>query len=122
MSLEDTLARMLVALETIAQNTGSVPRETPAPPPPKLAAVPAAAPAPAPEPTPEPVAQAAPAARWASQAEVNAYVMAAYKEMGPEKGAQIGNVLQQMGIKAVTELTPTNYEQFFSAVEALKNA
>ena len=53
---------------------------------------------------------------------MNTYVMAAYKEMGPEKGAQIGNILQQMGVKAVTELTPANYEQFHTAVEALKNA
>ena len=53
---------------------------------------------------------------------MNTYVMAAYKEMGPEKGAQIGNVLQQIGVKAVTELQPEHYEQFHAAIEALKNA
>lgn len=109
MSLETILERMTVALEKIAAN-GQTVAAAPAP-------VPTAEPAPAPTPSPAPQQ-----ARWASQAEVNTYVMAAYKEMGPEKGAQIGNILQQIGVKAVTELTPANYEQFHTAVEALKNA
>ena len=118
MSLETILERMTVALEKIAasgQTIVAAPAPVPQP------AAPAPVPTPAPAPTPAPVPTAAPAARWASQAEVNTYVMAAYKEMGPEKGAQIGNILQQIGVKAVTELTPANYEQFYTAVEALKN-
>jgi hypothetical protein len=119
MSLESTLERIAVALEKLASSSQPLAAAEPAPAPaPKLAAVANTAPAPA----PEPVAAVAPKARWASQAEVNTYVMAAYKEMGPEKGAQIGNVLQQIGVKAVTELQPEHYEQFHTAIEALKNA
>ena len=102
MSLETILERMTVALEKIAasgQPIIAAPAPVPQP------AAPAPVPTPAPAPTPAPVPTAAPAARWASQAEVNTYVMAAYK----------------IGVKAVTELTPANYEQFYTAVEALKN-
>ncbi len=48
------------------------------------------------------------------------YVMTAYKEMGAEKGAQIQNVLVEMGLQNVNELRPTEYDAFFAKVEALK--
>ena len=48
------------------------------------------------------------------------YVMTAYKEMGPEKGAKIQGVLSEMGLQNVNELRPTEYAAFYSKVEALK--
>jgi hypothetical protein len=48
------------------------------------------------------------------------YVMAAYKELGREKGAAIGEVLTKMGLKAINEVQPSQYAEFHAAVEALK--
>ena len=48
------------------------------------------------------------------------YVMTAYKEMGAEKGAKIQGVLTEMGLQNVNELRPTEYDAFYTKVEALK--
>ena len=72
----------------------------------------AAAPAPA-----APVAAAAP---FADGPGLIAYVMGAYKEMGPTKGALIQGVLTQMGYQNINDVKPEHYGSLFQGVEALK--
>ena len=94
------------------------PIETPAP-----APVVEAAPVMPAAPTFEPVVEAAPAANAAPFTDGKGlidYVMTAYKEMGAEKGAKIQGVLTEMGLQNVNELRPTEYDAFYSKVEALK--
>ena len=74
----------------------------------------AAAPAPA-----APVAQAAP---FADGPGLIAYVMGAYKEMGPTKGALIQGVLTQMGYQNINDVKPEHYGHLFQGVEALKRS
>ena len=49
-----------------------------------------------------------------------AYVMGAYKEMGPTKGAQIQGVLTQLGFQNINDVKPEHYGSLFQGVEALK--
>ena len=49
-----------------------------------------------------------------------AYVMGAYKEMGPTKGAQIQGVLTQLGYQNINDVKPEHYGSLFQGVEALK--
>ena len=94
------------------------PIETPAP-----APVVQAAPVMPAAPTFEPVVEAAPAANAAPFTDGKGlidYVMTIYKELGPEKGAKIQGVLTEMGLQNVNELRPTEYDAFYSKVEALK--
>lgn len=76
------------------------------PPPPMFAA-----------PAPAPVAQSAP---FGDAASLIAYVMAAYKEMGPTKGAQIQGVLGAIGVQNINDVRPEQYGSLFAGVEALK--
>ena len=73
-----------------------------------------AAPAPA-----APVAQAAP---FADGQGLIAYVMGAYKEMGPTKGAQIQGVLTTLGYANINDVKPEHYGSLFQGVEALKRS
>ena len=73
-----------------------------------------AAPAPA-----APVAQAAP---FADGPGLIAYVMGAYKEMGPTKGAQIQGVLTQLGYQNINDVKPEHYGHLYQGVEALKRS
>jgi len=49
-----------------------------------------------------------------------AYVMAAYKEMGPTKGALIQGVLTQLGYQNINDVKPEHYGALYQGVEALK--
>ena len=49
-----------------------------------------------------------------------AYVMGAYKEMGPTKGALIQGVLTQLGYNNINDVKPEHYGSLFQGVEALK--
>jgi len=73
-----------------------------------------AAPGPA---TPTPVSQGAP---FTDGAGLIAYVMGAYKEMGPTKGANIQGVLTQLGYQNINDVKPEHYGSLFQGVEALK--
>jgi hypothetical protein len=64
-----------------------------------------------------PVAQAAP---FADGPGLIAYVMGAYKEMGPTKGAQIQGVLTGLGYQNINDVKPEHYGALFQGVEALK--
>ena len=48
------------------------------------------------------------------------YVMGAYKEMGPTKGAQIQGVLTGLGYQNINDVKPEHYGSLFQGVEALK--
>ena len=48
------------------------------------------------------------------------YVMGAYKALGPQKGAQIQNVLTGMGYQNINDVKPEHYGQLFAGVEGLK--
>ena len=66
---------------------------------------------------PAPVAQAAP---FADGPGLIAYVMGAYKEMGPTKGAQIQGVLTTLGYQNINDVKPEHYGSLYQGVEALK--
>ena len=68
-----------------------------------------------------PVAPAAPAgAPFSDGAGLIAYVMAAYKEMGPAKGANIQGVLTSLGYQNINDVKPEHYAALYQGVEALK--
>jgi hypothetical protein len=46
--------------------------------------------------------------------------MSSYKTLGPQKGAQIQNVLTGMGYANINDVKPEHYGQLFAGVEALK--
>ena len=71
-------------------------------------------------PTFEPVVEVAGKAPFTDGKGLIDYVMTAYKEMGAEKGAKIQGVLTEMGLQNVNELRPTEYDAFYTKVEALK--
>jgi hypothetical protein len=48
------------------------------------------------------------------------YVMTAYKEMGPTKGAGIQGVLVGMGLTNINDVKPEQFGDFYAKVEALK--
>lgn len=66
--------------------------------------------------------QAATAAPFTDAAGMMQYVMAAYKELGPQKGAQIQGVLTGMGYQNINDIKPEHYGALFTGVEALKVA
>ena len=68
-----------------------------------------------------PAAPAAPAGAPFSDGQgLIAYVMAAYKEMGPAKGAQIQQVLGGIGVANINDVKPEQYGALYAGVEALK--
>ncbi len=71
---------------------------------------------------PAPAAPVAPSAPFTDGAGLIAYVMGAYKEMGPQKGAQIQGVLTQMGYSNINDVKPEHYGNLYQGVEALKKA
>ena len=48
------------------------------------------------------------------------YVMASYKALGPQKGAQIQGVLGSIGASTINEVRPEQYAALFTGVEMLK--
>lgn len=48
------------------------------------------------------------------------YVMNSYKALGPQKGAQIQNVLTGLGYQNINDIKPEHYGQLYAGVEALK--
>ena len=70
-------------------------------------------------PTPAPAA-AVQGAPFTDGAGLIAYVMGAYKEMGPTKGALIQGVLTQLGYQNINDVKPEHYPALYQGVEALK--
>lgn len=100
------------------------PVAAPAPAPVAALAPVAAAPAmPAPPAFVAPAPAAAPAASGAPFTDGKGlidYVMGAYKALGPQKGAQIQNVLVGLGYQNINDVKPEHYGQLYAGVEALK--
>jgi hypothetical protein len=46
--------------------------------------------------------------------------MSSYKALGPQKGAQIQNVLTTLGYQNINDIKPEHYGALFAGVEALK--
>jgi hypothetical protein len=68
-------------------------------------------------PAPAPVASGAP---FSDGKGLIDYVMGAYKALGPQKGAQIQNVLTGMGYQNINDVKPEHYAALHTGVEALK--
>lgn len=90
--------------------------------PPAPVAAPAAAPVMPPAPTfMAPVAAPAPAgAPFADTKGLISYVTDAYTTLGPEKGAQIQNILNSLGCTNINEVPADKYLPLYQGVEALK--
>ena len=134
MSIENQIAALTAAVVELtttlkAGNTGTatVP-QTPAPAPAPVAQAPVfqapAAQMPAPPsfaaPAPAPVAPQAPAVPFSDGQGLIAYVMDAYKSMGPTKGAGIQGVLTSIGVANINDVKPEQYGTLYAGVEALK--
>ena len=139
MSLEVKIAELTAAVTTLTAiiqsglpSTTVTPIATPAPvvipvftaPPapvvPMTATSPAAAAMPPPPVFAMPPAAAAPALPFSDSNTLIAYVMGVYKQVGPQKGAGIQNVLTSLGVVNLTDVKPEMYAAFYAGVEALK--
>ena len=126
MSLEAKIEDLTKAVHALVAALGARPAAAPVAAP--VAAQAPVAPAPAPVMPPPPVfvappppAPAAPvAAPFSDQKGLIDYVMGAYKALGPQKGAQIQNVLVGMGCTNINDVKPEQYGALYAAVEALK--
>lgn len=129
MSIEKTISDLTTAVNAL---TAALVQRAGVPTVPQAAApgaqqfAPAVAPAPTAMPT-LPTFAAAPAAvapvqgaPFTDGAGLIAYVMGAYKEMGPTKGALIQGVLTQMGYQNINDVKPEHYGSLYQGVEALK--
>lgn len=128
MSLEnkiEALTAAVIALTAKLESSNVAPAAPVAPAPaPVVQAAPVAAPAMpappafvAPVPAPAPVATGAP---FSDGKGLIDYVMASYKTLGSAKGAQIQNVLTQLGYQNINDVKPEHYNALFAGVEALK--
>lgn len=132
MSIEQNIAALTAAVIELtnaikASGTTTVPQAA-APVAPAMTAPSAAAPAMPAPPTfappafaaPAPAAPVAPSAPFSDGQGLIAYVMAAYKEMGPAKGANIQGVLTSLGYQNINDVKPEHYAALYQGVEALK--
>ena len=127
MSLESKIEDLTKAVHLLVAALGARPAAAPVA---AQAPAPVAAPVPVPAPVmppppvfvaPPPPAPAAPAAApFSDQKGLIDYVMGAYKALGPQKGAQIQNVLIGMGCTNINDVKPEQYGALYAAVEALK--
>ena len=67
-----------------------------------------------------PVVQQASAVPFSDGQGLIAYVMDAYKSMGPTKGAGIQGVLTSIGVANINDVKPEQYGTLYAGVEALK--
>ena len=117
----EALTAAVVAL-TAKLESGAAPVAVPAHSPAPVVVAPAAPAMPAP-PTFAPVAPAPvvpAAAPFTDQKGLIDYVMSSYKALGPQKGAQIQQVLVSLGCSNINDVKPEQYAALFAGVEALK--
>jgi hypothetical protein len=127
MSLEAKIEDLTKAVHLLVAALGARPAAAPAAPVAAQAPV-AVAPVPAPVMPPPPVFVAPPppapaalaAAPFSDQKGLIDFVMGAYKALGPQKGAQIQNVLIGIGCTNINDVKPEQYGALYAAVEALK--
>jgi len=121
MSIENNIQRMVELLTNIDNKMAALMQQDGAP----AVMVDPAAPKPDVSPSldvpqaPAPTATAVPFAD--NQGMIN-YVMAAYNELGPEKGGQIQNVMTQLGLTNINDTKQEQYEALYQGIEALKGA
>ena len=110
-----TVPQAAVAVTTAAPPVAAhfAPQAAPAMPAPPTFAPPAFA-------APAPAAPVAPSAPFSDGQGLIAYVMGAYKEMGPAKGANIQGVLTSLGYQNINDVKPEHYAALYQGVEALK--
>ena len=133
MSLEakiEALTQAVIALTAKLESTNVAPaapvvNPAPAAPAPASVAAPApvaAAPAMPAPPTfqPAPAAPAPTGAPFSDPKGLIDYVMSAYKALGPQKGAQIQQVLTGLGYGNINDVKPEHYGALHAGVEALK--
>ena len=112
-------AALVVNPSPVTAPVAAVPAPTPAPAP--VAAAPAAPVMPAPPAFTAPAPAAAPTgAPFSDSKGLIDYVMSAYKALGPQKGAQIQNVLTGLGYQNINDVKPEHYGALHAGVEALK--
>ena len=135
MSIEKTISDLTTAINALTAALNQRAGGAGAPIVPQAAApvaqqfAPTVAPAPTAMPT-LPTFAAAPAQQQAVVSQPNApftdgagliaYVMGAYKEMGPTKGALIQGVLTGLGYQNINDVKPEHYGSLYQGVEALK--
>lgn len=149
MSLESKIEQLTTAINSLvtvmsngnATAPAPAPTETPAPAAPKQEAPAPTAPSatPAPTPAPEQTAPVAAPSEMPAAPDLNAapapaptgapftdatglvsYVMEAYKAIGAEKGAQIGNILAELGYQNINDVKPEHYDALHAKIEELK--
>ena len=140
MSIENSLSSIAKSLETIAAHltNNATPVASPAPvvaapvAPTPMVSAPVIAPpvtmAPAMPPVVTPFVAATPTAPsspsngvpFTDSKGMITFVMAAYKSLGTEKGAQIQGVLASLGVANINEVKPEQYAALFAGIEALK--
>ena len=121
-ALTAAIAELTAALRANQTGTATVP-QTPVPVAPVAQAPVFQAPAaqmPAPPSFAAPVVQQASAVPFSDGQGLIAYVMDAYKSMGPTKGAGIQGVLTSIGVANINDVKPEQYGTLFAGVEALK--
>jgi hypothetical protein len=116
MSLETRIEELTRAVMVLtAKLEGSSVEAPPAPAP--------AAPPPPPPPTTPPVTAPAPESSGAPFVDAKGlieYVMLTYKNLGPQKGAQIQSVLSGLGYQNINDVKAEHYGKIFAGIEALK--
>jgi hypothetical protein len=131
MSLEAKIDALTIAVQALtvamleAKNVAPaapVVNPAPAPAPPPVAAPAPAAPAMPAPPTfqPAPAAPAPTGAPFSDPKGLIDYVMSAYKALGPQKGAQIQQVLTGLGYGNINDVKPEHYGALHAGVEALR--
>jgi len=140
MSIENNLASIAKSLESIAKvmesrESYATPVVAAAQPAPVIPAVvevaaplvppvPASAPLANPAPLPPVVGAPAPVMTgntpFTDAKGLIGYVMNTYKEMGPEKGAKIQDVLSGIGYQNINDVKPESYGALYAGIEALK--
>lgn len=78
-----------------------------------------------PDPTATPATPATPAiseAPFTDNPGMVNYVMEAYNQLGPEKGARIQEVMSQLGLTNINDTKPEQYAALYQGIEALKGA
>jgi hypothetical protein len=113
------LVAVLDPAPTVAVAAVAAPIAAPAP-----VAAPVAAPVTAAMPAPPtfvaPPPPAAPVAPFSDAKGLMDYVMSSYKNLGPQKGAQIQGVLGSIGASTINEVRPEQYAALFTGIEMLK--
>lgn len=82
---------------------------------------PPAQPAPAPAPAPQAAAPVNNQVPFTDSLGLQQYTMAVFKELGNDKGSQIGGILTNLGYGSITDVKPEHFGTFYEQVEALKH-